>query len=272
MKIDGQRYLASGEFAKTVGCSKHTLFHYDEIDLFKPEIVLENGYRYYSMSQIDQFQVIEILKELKLPLNEIKEYLKERSPIALLNLLKHEENLIDQKIKELRYMKHWIVNKSLLVENTLNKDLSLIEIVSLPKQWVYSAALKDYDNKTISKGIGELVRNSRKHQIVSMNGVGVSLSLKQIAKSGYGCYDEIYMISEKEKKQLTKIKPAGDYLCAYHVGSYATTYQGFERLIQYAREHDYQLDDRIYEDVLIDEMAVGEEENFVFRISVRIIR
>ena len=40
------------EFAKMVGTTEHTLRHYDKIGLFKPHAVGEQGYRFYSKSQI----------------------------------------------------------------------------------------------------------------------------------------------------------------------------------------------------------------------------
>lgn len=71
-----QTHLTSGQFAKVLGISKDTLFHYDRLGILSPEFIAENGYRYYSINQIDVFKVISILKELEMPLKEIKEYLK----------------------------------------------------------------------------------------------------------------------------------------------------------------------------------------------------
>ena len=34
--MENSRILTAGEFAKIVGVTKHTLFHYDEIGLFRP--------------------------------------------------------------------------------------------------------------------------------------------------------------------------------------------------------------------------------------------
>lgn len=77
------QYLTTGEFARLCGVSKHTLFHYDELGVFSPAVKAENGYRYYSMAQIDVFFVISTLKELDIPLREIKAYLDRRSPEEL---------------------------------------------------------------------------------------------------------------------------------------------------------------------------------------------
>ena len=46
-----EKLLTCGTFAKICGIEKHVLFHYDEIDLFKPIYVNEKGYRYYSYHQ-----------------------------------------------------------------------------------------------------------------------------------------------------------------------------------------------------------------------------
>lgn len=36
--MNHERYISTGEFAKLAGVTKHTLFYYDEIGLFSPEI------------------------------------------------------------------------------------------------------------------------------------------------------------------------------------------------------------------------------------------
>lgn len=51
--MDRHEYMTTGEFASAMGVSKDTLFHYDDIGLFCPEKVSENGYRYYSRHQLE---------------------------------------------------------------------------------------------------------------------------------------------------------------------------------------------------------------------------
>ena len=41
-----------------MGVTKNTLFHYDKIGLFSPDIVRENEYRYYSVYQMELFHTI----------------------------------------------------------------------------------------------------------------------------------------------------------------------------------------------------------------------
>ena len=64
--------LRAADFAHICGTNKRTLHHYDQIGLFAPALRGENGYRYYSQEQYDVFMVIAALKELGMPLLDIR--------------------------------------------------------------------------------------------------------------------------------------------------------------------------------------------------------
>ena len=68
-------YFTTGEFAKLCNVKKQTLFHYDAIGIFKPEIVDKNGYRYYSYTQLETFSVLTMFKDLRVPLKEVKAHI-----------------------------------------------------------------------------------------------------------------------------------------------------------------------------------------------------
>lgn len=73
--MEQRMYMTTGELAKLMGITKETLFHYDEIGLFRPAVVMKNGYRYYEVSQMELLDAILLLKELRMPLKEIQELL-----------------------------------------------------------------------------------------------------------------------------------------------------------------------------------------------------
>lgn len=52
------RYFTPGELAKLLGISKQLLLYYDKNDIFSPEFVDENGYRFYVLSQYFTLQII----------------------------------------------------------------------------------------------------------------------------------------------------------------------------------------------------------------------
>lgn len=87
MNNNSKPLFTTGEFARLCNIRKDTLFYYDEIGLLKPEIIQDNGYRYYSANQLFLFDIIAMLKECGTPLKEIKEYITAREPASFLTLM-----------------------------------------------------------------------------------------------------------------------------------------------------------------------------------------
>ncbi len=79
--------------------SIQTLRYYDQIDLFKPvHVDQESNYRYYSIDQFSQLDIIKYLKYLGMPLKEIKSKLDENNE-EILKLLTNKINIVDEKLK-----------------------------------------------------------------------------------------------------------------------------------------------------------------------------
>ena len=101
--------------AQISGVSKRTLRYYDEIGLLRPERVNPNGYRIYGQMQVDLLQQILFYRELGLPLEEIREIIKnpgfdrekalEDHLTALLQKKRQTEILISNVKKTLDSMK-----------------------------------------------------------------------------------------------------------------------------------------------------------------------
>ena len=79
--------MTTGEFARIMRITKETLFHYDEIGLFQPELTQPNGYRYYSIYQTEILDTILLLKDIGMPLKEIKKQLVNRAPAKVQSAL-----------------------------------------------------------------------------------------------------------------------------------------------------------------------------------------
>ena len=144
-------FFTTGEFAKLCGVKKHTLFHYDEQGVFSPDIVRENGYRYYSLMQYDLFSIIADLRELGMPLKKIKAYLDARSPQNLLLLLKDQQQEIEQKIVRLNQQKQALAFKASVTREALEAPENTVEEQQFPGQMLLlTKRLPDSDDNTWS--------------------------------------------------------------------------------------------------------------------------
>lgn len=101
-----KKYLTISEVAKYADISRRTLIFYDEIDLFKPKKIGENGYRYYSVEQYSDLDVILTLKALDMPLADIQLFLKNRNPTDSKRELEKQQTRIHQQIKKLTRIQH----------------------------------------------------------------------------------------------------------------------------------------------------------------------
>lgn len=66
-------YITAGELAKLAGTTKRTILWYDQLEIIKPIEVSTEGYRYYSETQVLEYQMILLLTTLGVTLKEIKE-------------------------------------------------------------------------------------------------------------------------------------------------------------------------------------------------------
>ncbi|MDL0186524.1 MerR family transcriptional regulator, partial [Clostridioides difficile] len=106
-----KQYFTTGEFAKLCGISKQTLIFYDKIGIFSPEYKDKNNYRYYSVYQYDTLDILQSLREIGMSLEEIKEYIQNRTPQLCVKMLKEEEKKIREKIKKLRKISSKMQNR-----------------------------------------------------------------------------------------------------------------------------------------------------------------
>ena len=109
-------YMTTGELARIMGITKETLFHYDEIGLFRPAVVKTNGYRYYEVRQMELLDTILLLKELGMPLKEIQKLLGNRNPEKMLEVFSERERKIQDEMTKLKNMKRWIVHRKNIIQ------------------------------------------------------------------------------------------------------------------------------------------------------------
>lgn len=269
------QHFSSGEFAKLCNVSKHTLFYYDEIGLFSPEIIDSNGYRYYSVNQYDTFDVITIFKDLGMPLKDIKSYLDNRSPNELISLLKSQNEIISKKINDLEKIQKLIESKIEVTKSasTVNKDKFDILNIAQDEYFVISEDAIKTDDLNITKYIANLINlcNEKKlfahYSMVGIHHKQDIINCNYIKYSNFGikiddCNNDFSLTYHK--------KPKGLYLTAYHAGSFDTIGETYEKLKQYANEENLLLGDFFYEELLIDSLSVKNYDEYLSKISVNV--
>lgn len=269
--MNKEQLLTIGEFAKVAGVTKHTLFHYDEIGLFCPEAKGQNGYRYYTLSQLDVFDVIITLKELDMPLSEIKAYLDERTPESLMRLFEEELKIIARQMQRLKQMRDWVVKKRRQIAAAVEVDVGSIRLIEKPEAYCVMKELHAEDDKTWALEIGEFLQKCDMAGIRGIYGVGYRQKLSEIQKGNVETYTASYVMTERKPPRGYNytVHPAGNYLTAYHKGHWQSIGEAYERMLQCAAEEGLLLDEDCYEDYILDGLTQKSEDEYITQISCR---
>lgn len=271
-------HLTTGEFAKLCKVKKQTLFHYDDIGIFSPEIKGENGYRYYSFGQLEVFTVISMLKELHMPLKEIKTYMDNRSPDALIELLEEQKKEIDRKMEELEWIRGFIDTKTQLTKAGIAAQPGIIYIEKINKEYMVMSDYKGSgDNKDIAAAMIEHLNFCHSKDIYSAHTIGGMIPTSEVPVDDTYSYSHFYTKLSKNDYSLdfktaptsmVSSKPAGDYAIIYHKGGYHEIYNDYQKLVDYTKEKGLTMGSHFYEDVILDELTMKGGDNYVLKLSV----
>lgn len=269
MAQSGERYT-TGEFAALCGVTKHTLFHYDEIGIFSPALRGENGYRYYAPAQFEVFQVIALLKELGVPLSEIRAYLDRRSPEALLTLLEREGTALTEKLTRLRRLRELIRRKAELTRQAMEVRPGVVTEEQRPQRWyVATAAAGLTDEGSYPRVLARHLEYCQAHQVHSPYAMGAILPVEAARRGDWDGYTHCYTQVDKPVRGARLLTaPAGRYLTVCHAGSFDTVRQGYRLLLDWAAEHRLTLGPLFWEDVLLDELTGKGYDHYLLRLSV----
>lgn len=263
-------YLTTGEFAKLCNVSKHTLFHYNDIGIFVPQRIDENGYRYYHVLQYDTFCTITQLRTIGMSLSEIKTYLECRSPKRLIALFLQQESLIDMQIKQLQQIKASMhatrqnVGQAIISHNKIFIQQELEEHLRLSK------ILTEADDYEMTLAFGELINSSGGTMLRNIS--GMIHRTYDLMQGNYNQHCLFYLRTSCNKKNCDcTLKPAGEYLVTYHYGGYEALGSTYQKLLSYAVNNSLILGELFYEEMIIGDWAVIDSDSYIIKVSVQII-
>ncbi|MCY8523446.1 MerR family transcriptional regulator [Bacillus atrophaeus] len=270
MSEDIKKYFTTGEFAKLCHVKKQTLFHYDEIGLFSPEIKKENGYRYYSYNQFELFQVIGLFKEVGVPLKRIKQLLKGKTPEDIVALLKEKSFEIENKIKKFKHLQTIIQTKVKLTEQALETDFSSVSFQYLEEdKFMISRNTLNLPERKYIAAISELIRYVQLHELDEGYPVGGIFAREQILKKDFYNYSHFYIkVQEGIEKINYHVRPKGLYAVGYQKGDEAE--DAYRRIIQFIEKNRMRMGEYAYEEYMLDEVVVDGLENQITKILLQV--
>ena len=267
-----EKTFSTGEFAKLLEVNKDTLLYYDKIDLFKPAGTFDNGYRYYTFDQFDQFVAIQSLRAVDLPIKELKNYFSSPNVENLQQLAIQQHDKVTKEIQKLQDIQRFLERTVALTKEMEQITFGEVLIKSLPAEpVVYSEEKYDW-----TKSMEEMYEQStpffKTLGIKSTAAYGVVYPKEEFLNASFlepESETASYLFCHTEDTSAI-MKPAGEYAIIYHKGSYEEIIKTYEILLNFFKNAQFELDGDIHEEYLLHSIATKKEENYITKISVKV--
>lgn len=274
--------IKTGDFAKLCGTNKRTLFHYDEIGLFSPAYTDEKGYRYYSENQCDVFFTITCLKELGMPLKEIRKFISNQNPSAVEGLLLTQQKKVAAELEHLHRIQTVINTKLDLIRQAEEfrglHDLSGIRLEEQGRDelLVLSDPIFSDDHDQIFSCLCRHIGDCNSSRLNCGHPYGAMLPVPALRDGGHETYayffTKVTLPCCRIPEHLeTHVKNKGRYAAVYLRGDYYQSDRALDLLMAYLDEHGLIPGEYVYKEAVLDEFS-AKEEDYLTRISVRLLQ
>lgn len=266
-----KKYLSISDFSKLSDISRKNLIYYDTIGILKPIFTKENGYRYYSYNQLNEVSIIFALKDLDIPLKEIKNYLENISPDNLIFLFNKQKQKIQEELNRLNQMNYIIEQRSrnIPVLNSINCSKILLE--NCEEELLFLGPGQSFDINTIEKDYDNFLNYSQSKNLVYGYPLGIYSNYNNIMSGCISTYHFFYQLPNNAEIDKT-IKPSGLYVIGYDNSYLADDMKIFERLDDFIIQNKLHACGNVYIENLSDEIISKNPDDFYSKISVHVQR
>ncbi|WP_434166570.1 MerR family transcriptional regulator [Bacillus thuringiensis] len=266
-----------GEMAKMHNIAESTLRYYDEKGIFHPSIVdPQTNYRYYTIDQFSLLDMIKFLRQLNIPLKEIKQYIDERNPSYALSLLEKQQEMMLKKQKEIEYALAKMEHRIHLIKKATKAETDRILIKKIPKRKITAIAVApNTTDDMFDYYIHSLQKKMKQMDDSLFSGdIGVTISQKAFMQKEFQAYSSVFILLDYMPYQVhssDSIK-AGIFACAYHHGSYEETGETYKKLMEYIDQEGYEIIGDSIEIGLIDWSVTENPEEQVTEIQIPVMK
>ncbi len=255
--------------AKLHGLTRQALIYYDEINLFKPVKVDENGYRYYSKRQIPYLREICFLKSLGISLKEIVNHFHDRSPEKEIVLLHKQKEDVLHEIARLNKIRESINQRLNIYEEAVDADAMQMQEPFIRSIVARQAVFKEYvqpiNKENLHITLMGLWREIFKKEMVPSSGFGSIIKKEAILSRNHlkGAGSCIFLSQWSTEHLNTIALPTADYACMYKYGMPYDVIH-VENLLDWIGKNGYRLVGDIVDVCLLDTTFYKEQKALDF--------
>ncbi len=264
-----------GEVAKRFDVSRPSLIYYDKIDLLKPSLVEDNGYRYYTFEDMEKLELILTLKESGLNLKAIKEFMNDPSHKQSISLFLNQIDTIDAKIDALQKLRIVLDKRVQMIAAYETVEFyDDVKVDYFPPVQICKVML-NYDNhspyETAVKTLKEILDSSPISYGSIASKYGLCISRDDLLTHSFNHYSYVFdsMSDRLDDYPLAEV-PGSYYVRCLHKGPYYSTEDTFAYLMNYIDTHNYRITGDAYLIPLVDMWASTSESDYISELMIQV--
>ncbi len=271
-----KEFYTVGEVAGLFNVSTDTLRYYDKMNIIKPWMTGENGYRYYSKAQFEMLSTVFMLSRIKTPLKEIRKIIRQEDTLLIEKSLDGCIGRIDSEIRELSRIRESIK----LLENTVRNGCSGEDITEIIIPRLY-LLLKEYDSDTDELDLGEIFAANRQTDPgwTAYAGIVSTASKEDILTGNFHKYNTYGYMSEfpckTKRKDLLEVLENTHFVCCnvcVKTVEHSEVDSVYRKMLAYIKEKNYALSGDVIERNIFDTYGRSEKDlTIYFRIYMPVI-
>lgn len=260
------------ELARLYGVGTDTLRYYERLGLIRPRRG-ENGYRLYSLRDIYRLTIIRDLRQLGFSTDRISAYLDDLSIGNTQALLTEEQQLIRQRIKQLRQIDRAISERQKHLKQYAALPAGEISVRPVSERPCLLFNTDISRDEEVDFAIKKL-HNRHADTIRDLGGqaIGAGMRLDEVRAGRFGHYHSVFFLLEPGTAEYDLLLPSGEYACLVYTGSYRAAPLHAQRLLEEIERRGLYAAGDLLELYHIDNRYTVREEEFVTELQIRVKR
>lgn len=257
-----KNHLSILEFSKLTGINRDNLRYYDRIGLLSPEYRGSNRYRYYSRQQLNSAYLIINLRGMGVGIEEIKQFVVNRTPEKTIELFDRHDQLIQDKIHQLNEIREVMKMNLDTIKEAQKHQEGVVFLEEKKAEPIYLCP-------PIPKEMNEDDGMVFSYNQAELNGINLEFPFGVMFP--YSNMNETinedryyFKVSHKENES----KPAGKYVVVYEWVNPNDTMIIYKKITDYMEKHHLEVCGKVYEEYPLDDFSMEERTGYYARIEI----
>jgi len=264
--------LTVSQIAGITGVPARTIRYYNQIELFTPSGVLENGYKYFSVEKIEELRMINYLRHTGLSIDEIKQLFSNPTISDYTRQLHSHLSTISEQIDHLQKIEQRLHKRIGALEHVQGiKEFGNIRLQDFPARSIFSYRAPVSQPIEWERHLIQFEKEGRLPPSLFIGDPGFFVELSTVDQRHCTDFSGIFLMADDPFLVNPSLKgelPPGTWLTVYVRGDHSAAAPWYRRMIDYAANTQIGLADYGIERTLSDSNISADPQMHITEIQI----